>query len=582
MANEIHVLAGPGQTLVYDVRDGATAVSTGNALTAVASTGVYFGSLPAGIPAGLYAIVVRAGSTVLGIGRIRWDGTAEVLEATVAQGAAILADTGTALPAAIATRLAASAYTAPDNTGIGQINTRLPPDPADASDIAAGFTTLAGIIPTAGAIAAAVWTAGTRTLTTAAYSVADIAEAVWTRTVRVLTGGVPTAADNAAAVRTNLTTELGRLDAAVSTRSTYAGADTAGTATLLGRITGPVLLASAYTAPLSAAGTRAALGLAADNLDAQLSASKTILDKLDTTVQLDGAVYRFTSNALELAPTGTGGGGSGPSAEVVAAAVRLELAPELELIDAPISSRSTYAGTDTPGTELLLERITGTVLLASSYTAPLNAAGMRDALGLAAPNLDEQLAAGLVVLGKVDTTLQADGPVFRFTANALEMAPAGGGGGGGGASLEVLFSSPTTGYPAGSLAAAIDRLHAVPPGPLDPAPAVPTEPSTCRVYGQLQTLDGRPAVDARIEFQLVKPGPAATGRLIYGRVTTVRTGQRGQLIGAAGNWLDLQRNDAAGMEGSYYQVASADLGIKTPQRVDLTTPVADLRALLLG
>jgi hypothetical protein len=34
----------------------------------------------------------------------------------------------------------------------------------------------------------------------------------------------------------------------------------------------------------------------------------TIVDKLDTTVELDGAVYRFTENALEQAPTGGGGG----------------------------------------------------------------------------------------------------------------------------------------------------------------------------------------------------------------------------------------------------------------------------------
>ncbi len=43
----------------------------------------------------------------------------------------------------------------------------------------------------------------------------------------------PAAAVNATAVRTELTTELGRIDAAISTRSTYAGANTAGTTTLL-------------------------------------------------------------------------------------------------------------------------------------------------------------------------------------------------------------------------------------------------------------------------------------------------------------------------------------------------------------
>ena len=48
----------------------------------------------------------------------------------------------------------------------------------------------------------------------------------------------PSAATNASAVRTELTTELGRIDAAVSTRSTYAGGDTSGTTTLLSRVVG--------------------------------------------------------------------------------------------------------------------------------------------------------------------------------------------------------------------------------------------------------------------------------------------------------------------------------------------------------
>jgi len=41
-----------------------------------------------------------------------------------------------------------------------------------------------------------------------------------------------------------------------------------------------------------------------------LTTVSNVTSKLDTTLQLDGAVYRFTANALELAPTGGGGGGS--------------------------------------------------------------------------------------------------------------------------------------------------------------------------------------------------------------------------------------------------------------------------------
>jgi hypothetical protein len=73
---------------------------------------------------------------------------------------------------------------------------------------------------------------------------------------------------------------------------------------------------------LDAAGVRSAIGLAAANLDTQLSAIddyidtevaaiKTVTDKLNTTVEIDGAVYRFTTNALEQAPSGVGGGSGG-------------------------------------------------------------------------------------------------------------------------------------------------------------------------------------------------------------------------------------------------------------------------------
>jgi hypothetical protein len=82
--------------------------------------------------------------------------------------------------------------------------------------------------PTPADIAAEVWAASTRTLTSTIASAADIASAVWSAVTRTITGGtvdtltnapdVPTEAEIATAVRSELATELGRLDAAVSTR----------------------------------------------------------------------------------------------------------------------------------------------------------------------------------------------------------------------------------------------------------------------------------------------------------------------------------------------------------------------------
>jgi hypothetical protein len=45
---------------------------------------------------------------------------------------------------------------------------------------------------------------------------------VWEYASRTLTGGVPTAEQNASAVRTELATELGRIDVATSTRASQA------------------------------------------------------------------------------------------------------------------------------------------------------------------------------------------------------------------------------------------------------------------------------------------------------------------------------------------------------------------------
>lgn len=55
--------------------------------------------------------------------------------------------------------------------------------------------------------------------------------------------------------------------------------------------------------------------------NSDITAAKTIADKLDTAMQLYGGVYRFTANALELAPTGTGEGGTliAPTVEEIVA-----------------------------------------------------------------------------------------------------------------------------------------------------------------------------------------------------------------------------------------------------------------------
>lgn len=289
--------------------------------------------------------------------------------------------------------------------------------------------------------------------------------------------------------------------------------------------------------------THSTYGLSA--LQVLSAAIKAVTDKVDTALVVDGVVYQFTANALELAPgtsgdvtlaasqpnyapakagdamTLTAGERTSIGTAVWASATRTltsfgSLVADIwhhlltgittagsigklikDYLDAAISSRSTYAGADTPGTTTLLGRIIGT-LLAGNHTAQtgdsygrIGAAGA-GLTALAKPgdqmNIVEngitatQIGAGAIqadafendaisaaaisaaavtkvqnglaltthvqevenkidavdvtttadaantllvkaVTDKVDTGLVADGAVYKFTANALEEAP---------------------------------------------------------------------------------------------------------------------------------------------------------------
>lgn len=61
-------------------------------------------------------------------------------------------------------------------------------------------------------------------------------------------------------------------------------------------------------------GTDNANTIAPVDVSADVTAVKAVVDKLDTAMQLDGAVYQFTTNALERAPASGSGGVVGPGA----------------------------------------------------------------------------------------------------------------------------------------------------------------------------------------------------------------------------------------------------------------------------
>jgi hypothetical protein len=128
-----------------------------------------------------------------------------------------------------------------------------------------------------------VWTAPTRTLTSGGGGGSGAtAQEVWEYATRTLTAGVPTAAQNASAVRTELATELSRVDVTTSTRLAAAGYTAPPTVSAItadiertgGMLDGKASQASvnALPAPLNATQTQAAAAAALVAYDAVVPA----------------------------------------------------------------------------------------------------------------------------------------------------------------------------------------------------------------------------------------------------------------------------------------------------------------------
>ena len=345
----------------------------------------------------------------------------------------------------------------------------------------------------------------------------------------------------------DLDTLLARLDAAISTRSTYAGADTAGTTTLLSRIVGTLLAGNhspqsgdafarlgAAGAGLTALGDERLQELAAPNLPADI-------DTLIARLTAERAAYLDAAISSRLAPTGTLArvtltdtvttytGNTPQTADGATAFTRVLLALPAFAPDAagglPTTTKITDARLgvltdwiDGGRLDLILDaRAPAATALSNTLWTDakagfidvsissrgtgiaMDAAGVRAALGLNLANLDTQLAdkpsiaaveartllaasyataanqttlltrASEARLAKLDVTgtlathtaadvkiaieatgsylalvkdvtdkmvtgLELDDAVYRWTANALELAP--GGAGGGSATIE--------------------------------------------------------------------------------------------------------------------------------------------------
>lgn len=183
--------------------------------------------------------------------------------------------------------------------------------------------------------------------------------------------------------------------------STYAGADTSGTTTLLSRIGSALTITSGR--------------VNADITHIATAAVSTSTAQLGVNVvNFGGSAGTFASGRPEVNTTHAAGAAWGSGA-ITAASIAA----------AALNGKGDWNVGKT-GYSLTV--------------SPLDAAGVRAAVGLASANLDTQLtaiddyldtevAAIKAVTDKLDTALELDSTVYRFTVNALENAPSGGGGG---------------------------------------------------------------------------------------------------------------------------------------------------------
>jgi len=327
MANELNIaLAKSGLTVTAQRYQSGTAVGSAISCPETGSSGFYSGNMTG--TAGTYQVAFISASANVGSGSIVWSGTAEVPVSTIttadipsASISAIQAKTDNLpsdpadqslveaaitalsiptvvqirseldsnstklanLDATVSSRLATSGYTAAPTTA--QIATAVEGSLLNEADGQAVLNAIVGAIGNTNLSEVSLVAAVRADLervggkidsipTTAAPTAAANATAVWGAATKQITGGtvdtltnspsVPSAASIASATRTELTTELGRLDAAVSTRLAaiaYTAASTAAQnaaavrtelATELARVdvaTSTRLASSGYTAP---------------------------------------------------------------------------------------------------------------------------------------------------------------------------------------------------------------------------------------------------------------------------------------------------------------------------------------------
>lgn len=144
--------------------------------------------------------------------------------------------------------------------------------------------------------------------------------------------------------------------------------------------------------------------------------AKSVADKLDTALALDGSVYQFTANALELAPTG----GSAPTASAIADEVQTRTIARVTLVDT-CTTNTDMRGTDGANTTAPDNASIAAILVDTGTTIPAQITALNN---LSAAQVNTEVDTALADVGLTTTvTGRVDAAVSTRLASASYSAP---------------------------------------------------------------------------------------------------------------------------------------------------------------
>lgn len=153
-----------------------------------------------------------------------------------------------------------------------------------------------------------------------------------------------------------------------------------------------------------------------DYIDTEVAAIKGVTDKLDTAMEVDGGVYRFTTNALEQGPVGGGLDAAGVRAAVGLAAANLDT--QIGAIDDYLDTEVAAIKAKTDNLPASPAAVGSAMTLTAAYDAAKTASQAGDAMTLTAAYDDAKTAAQA---GDVMSTTYAMRKNTQLAAFPFEM-----------------------------------------------------------------------------------------------------------------------------------------------------------------